>query len=170
MGVGPPGRTGRDQLIRTRAFLARPEVRAADVVIVGCERSAAGGLDERADGVAVMKVSCAGSVHTSVIENLVRGIRGGVLVVSCPARDCSNREGPKWLEQRMYHEREAELKSRVDRTRVRLVWVAEAEGRVLARELAAFRAQLAELEPPAVEEAFDVVSVCERAIEEEVTR
>ncbi|NIP82298.1 MAG: hydrogenase iron-sulfur subunit, partial [Gemmatimonadetes bacterium] len=54
-------------------------------------------------------------LHTSVIEYLVRAGAGGVMVVACPPRDCWNREGVTWLEERVYNEREAELKDRVDR-------------------------------------------------------
>jgi coenzyme F420-reducing hydrogenase delta subunit len=90
-------------------------------------------------------VDCAGSLHTSVVEYLVRSGAGGVLIVACPPRDCQNREGPKWLEQRLYHEREAELKDRVDRRRVRLVSAGLAEMGTVAAELERMRRDVAAL-------------------------
>src|SRR3970040_2168756 len=74
-------------------------------------------MEETVEGAPVLPVDCAGSLHTSVVEYLVRSGAGGVLIVACPPRDCQNREGPKWLEQRLYHEREAELKDRGGRPR-----------------------------------------------------
>jgi hypothetical protein len=55
----------------------------------------------------------------------------------CPPRDCINREGPKWLHERVYNDREAELQPRVDRRRVRLATFARGD---LAGSLAAFDA------------------------------
>ena len=96
MGVGPAGRTGRDQLVRVRQFMARPEWRDGEVVAICCDRGASrfGRLLE-SDGAAVYPVDCAGSLHTSVIELLVRSGSAGVLVLACPPRDCWNREGPR---------------------------------------------------------------------------
>ena len=95
------------------------------------------------------RVPCAGNVHSSVVEYLVRSGVGGVLVAACPPRDCWSREGPKWAAARLSGERPAELKERVDQDRVRIAYAAEAEGRVLAesiRDYAGFVTQLAEAE------------------------
>jgi coenzyme F420-reducing hydrogenase delta subunit/Pyruvate/2-oxoacid:ferredoxin oxidoreductase delta subunit len=164
MGVGPPGRTGRDQLAGVRTFVSGWASAPPAVVFIGCSRSAAaasrgGGFE----GAPVLPVSCAGSLHTSVIEYLLHAGAGGVLVASCPPRDCWNREGPKWLEQRMYHEREAELQERVDRTRVRIVHVAEGEPGCLAAALREFRADLASREAATRETAIDVIRECDSA-------
>jgi coenzyme F420-reducing hydrogenase delta subunit len=89
------------------------------MVAIAC-RQGAGGLEPvlRAEGAVVYPVECAGNLHTSVIELLLRGGAAGVLVLPCHPRDCRNREGPKWLEQRIYQGREAELQERVDRRRI----------------------------------------------------
>ncbi len=176
MGVGPPGRTGRDQLAGVKAFVAEhgigeTDVRVADdvkvaggpidpVVVVGCDRSAVGSAAE-VDDVVVYPVTCAGNLHTSVVEYLVRSGAAGVFIVACPERDCWSREGPKWLEQRLYHDREAELQDRVDRRRVRLVNRAAGEDPELRRQLAAFQADLARLDRTAVEEEIDLIALCE---------
>jgi coenzyme F420-reducing hydrogenase delta subunit/Pyruvate/2-oxoacid:ferredoxin oxidoreductase delta subunit len=167
MGVGPPGRTGRDQLSRVSAFVAARRPGAQEVVIVACDRGAGGIAGaESFHGAAVYPVSCAGSLHTSVIEYVLRAGAGGVLVVSCPPRDCWNREGGKWLEQRVYHEREAELRDRVDRRRVRLVQAGGGEAARVLAELQNFRAALAELAAATREAEFDVLRECDTAPEE----
>jgi ferredoxin len=121
MSVGPAGRTGRDQLSHVRSFIAANRISQGLHVVVCCGRSAMHfSAAFEAEGAVTYPVDCAGSVHTSVIEMLVRGGSSGVLVLSCPPRDCWNREGPKWLVERMFNEREAELQARVDRTRVRV--------------------------------------------------
>lgn len=165
MGVGPLGRTGRDQLSAVRAFVAarRPGVR--DVVVVACDRGAGAvaGTGEVA-GAPLYRVTCAGNLHTSVIEYLVRAGAGGVLVVSCPPRDCWGREGPKWLEQRLYHAREAELQERVDRRRVCLVHAGAAERGGVVAALERFRAEIAALAATEGEADLDLVREC--AVEE----
>jgi ferredoxin len=160
MGVGPPGRSGRDQLGRLRTFLEREPATAGGVLVIACSRGAGGVAAQGAvDGAPVLGVDCVGSLHTSVVEGALRGGAAGVLLVACPATDCWNREGARWLEERLFHGREAELQARVDRRRVRLAHAAEAERGVVAAELAAFRASLPEAGAEAVP---DVVALCAR--------
>ena len=167
MVVGPPNRSGRDQLAQVKQFIARERPAAGDVVVIACANGAGGATSfERFDGAMVFPVQCAGSLHTSVVEYLVRAGAGGVMVASCPIGDCRNREGGKWLEQRLFHDREAELKSRVDRRRVRWIEAGAGERRVLARELNQFRDSLpGRIE--FVEEQIDLLAMCDR-VEEEV--
>jgi coenzyme F420-reducing hydrogenase delta subunit/Pyruvate/2-oxoacid:ferredoxin oxidoreductase delta subunit len=161
MGVGPPGRTGRDQLLRARAFISEEEL-AGQIVVVACGRGAgtyAGALEQA--GARPYVVSCAGNLHTSVIEQLLRGGAGGVLILSCPPRDCWNREGPRWLGERMYHGREAELQERVDRARIHVAAVNAAERRQALSALAAFAAEIAALEVPVAKDDDELSSECE---------
>ena len=146
MAVGPPGRTGREQLAAARAFAAARALGAGDVVLVAC-RNGAGRLAARddVDGAPVLAVGCGGNLHSSVVEALLRAGAGGVLVAACPPRDCTSREGPKWLAARLFEGREAELKERVDRRRVELVHAGEAEAGVVRRALAKLRAAVAAL-------------------------
>ncbi|HSM60120.1 MAG TPA: hydrogenase iron-sulfur subunit, partial [Longimicrobiales bacterium] len=162
MGVGPTGRTGRDQLEAVRAFVERVRPGAADVVLVACDRGAGGaGREERYLDAPVLPVSCAGSLHTSVVEYLIRAGAGGVMIVACPPRDCWNREGGKWLEQRLHHGREAELKERVDRARVRVVHAGEGEPVRVAAALGAFREDVRALAGPVGEEDIEIDVECE---------
>jgi ferredoxin len=146
MGVGPEGRSGRDQLTQVRAFLEGLDFRPGDITLVGCAKSGAGWGHRTVHGASVLEVSCAGNLHTSVIEYLIRGGAGGVMVVTCPPRDCWNREGVMWLEERVHNRREAELQDRVDRRRLRIVHAAEAERTSLDAHLTRFRAQMSNLD------------------------
>jgi len=161
MGVGPPSRTGRDQLSEVKRFIDRSEP-AGDVVVVACDRGSGGVADHPTlAGAPILPVGCAGSLHTSVVEYLVRAGATGVLVVSCPPRDCWNREGAVWLEERLYHDREAELQERVDRRRVRLLYAGPGERARVVGALADFRTELAALEAGAAEAAIVLETECE---------
>jgi ferredoxin len=162
MGVGPAGRTGRDQIARVQTFLAGEARRAGEVVVIACEHGA--GVHRRrltAEGAAVYAVSCAGNLHSSVIELLVRGGMGGVLVLACPPRDCWNREGPRWLNERLYYEREAELQARVPRERVRLAYASAHETAAAVGALRAFARDVAALASPDVERRPEPDTTCE---------
>jgi ferredoxin/coenzyme F420-reducing hydrogenase delta subunit len=163
MAVGPPGRTGREQLAAARAFAAARALGPDDVVLVAC-RNGAGRLAAQGDafGSPVLAVGCGGNLHTSVPEALLRAGAGGVLVATCPPRDCTSREGPKWLAARLFEGREAELQERVDRRRLRLVHAGEREAGVVQRALAALRAELAALDR-AAPEAGDIEAECATA-------
>jgi coenzyme F420-reducing hydrogenase delta subunit len=146
MAVGPPGRTGRDQLAAARAFAAERLQAPGEVVLVACRKGAgrlAGQVE--VDGAPVLAVGCGGNLHTSVVEALLRGGAAGVLIAACPPRDCTSREGPLWLEQRLFAGREAELQARVERRRVRLIHAGEGEHSIVRRELEALRRELREL-------------------------
>lgn len=167
MGVGPPLRTGRDQLATLRAFTASLAASAPmrfepRIIAITCENAAPAHLDAlRIAGATVYPVTCTGNLHTSVIEQALRSSQG-VIVFSCPPRDCRGREGPKWLEQRMYHDREAELQARVDRRRVRLAYMAIGD---LSGTLAAydrFAGDIAALGGGGHELSDDAEFLCER--------
>jgi ferredoxin len=162
MGVGPPGRTGKVQLDTIAEFCISRVGAPGEVVIVACDRGSGGvgALGEFA-GAPVFRVQCAGNLHTSTVEYLIRYGAGGVLIVACPPRDCWNREGPWWLEQRLYHEREAELKARVDRRRVGLVHAAERERAVVRDALTDFRTQVRALGGPEREESPSIELECD---------
>jgi ferredoxin len=164
MRVGPARRTGRDQLAAVRRFVEERRPGPGDVVVIACDRGAGGVTRaDRADGAPVLPVDCAGSMHTSVVEYLVRSGTGGVLLLACPPRDCWSREGPKWLAARLYEEREAELKARVDRRRIRLAYAAEGERDEARAAIARFRAEVAALERAGAEDRIDLVAMCETA-------
>ena len=159
MGVGPPGRTGRDQLAKVREFIAGRSFAKEGIVLVACGRSAAGAGAE--DGAPRFPVSCAGNLHSSVVEYLVRAGARGVLVVACPPRDCWGREGPTWLVERLFNEREAELKARVDRRRVRVGYASFHDRPALETALNDFARALARLDAPAGEAGIEVDTECE---------
>lgn len=162
MGVGPQGRTGRDQIARTQAFLASPDRRAGEVVVICCDHGAGAFAAALAhEGAAVYPVDCAGGLHTSVIEILLRGGSGGVLVLTCPPRDCWHREGPRWIVERVYHEREAELQARVDRARVRVAQANASERGSALAVLRRFSADVAALGAPMSSRAAEEDATCQ---------
>ena len=176
MSVGPPGRTGRDQLAAVKAFIAERRPGPRDVVLLACRHGPVAGGAHAAElpefhGAPVLPVQCAGSVHSSVVEYLVRSGAGGVLVLACPPRDCVSREGAVWSEQRLFHDREAELQARVDRRRVRLAYAALAEPAVALRALEEFRGAVHALDATVGEDEIDLFALCDPPPvgEEEVT-
>jgi len=165
MGVGPPGRSGRDQLERVRGYLAGPERVPGELVAVAC-RQGAGALEPvlRAEGAVSHPVDCAGNLHTSVVELLLRGGAAGVLVLPCHPRDCRNREGPKWLEQRLYHGREAELQERVDRRRIAMAAAGMTDRAEVAAVVRRFWQTLDELDRAEAAAPGELDLTCERPL------
>src|SRR5690606_4154824 len=90
MGVGPPGRTGRDQLAALRN--RDPATPPSGIVLVCCGETPASHRDALvARGASLHPVSCVGNLHSSVVELLIRGGADGVLIAGCPPRDCLGR-------------------------------------------------------------------------------
>ena len=111
----------------------------------------------------IHRVACVGHLHTSIIELFLRSGADGVLVVSCPPRDCWNREGPKWLDGRLHHGREAELRETLDRRRLRVVYAGEGERRVLLDALKEFRVEVEALDRAQAEDHVEIDVECEPA-------
>jgi ferredoxin len=164
MGVGPPGGSGRDQLRALREVtlpaLAAPG--AGPIIAVCCAQAPARHLGAlRSRGAHIHSVPCIGNLHSSVIELFIRQGAPGVIACGCPPRDCVGREGPKWLHQRLFNDREAELQPRVERRRVRIATLAAGD---LAGTLAAFdqfAGELATLAPPEPEQEVELETVCD---------
>ncbi len=161
MGVGPPGRAGRDQLADLRQGLlprlAQSTPGAAALVVICCANApAAQRAALQARGGLVHLVPCVGNLHSSVVELLIRAGAPGVVVGGCPPRDCVGREGPKWLQERLFNDREAELQPRVDRRRVRVITLAPGARADAEAALDAFVLELAMLAPAQAESAGDL--------------
>jgi coenzyme F420-reducing hydrogenase delta subunit/Pyruvate/2-oxoacid:ferredoxin oxidoreductase delta subunit len=162
MSVGPPGRTGREQLKELKAVLDEREPVAGQVVALSCRHALAD--DPRiaaAADVSCLQTGCSGSVHTSVIELLLHRGASGVYLMTCPERDCLYREGPRWLRERVYNDREAELQSRVDKRRVRVGGFATREGARARRAIERFRDDLGTLGGTPAPEAPDPDRECD---------
>lgn len=141
MGVGPPLYDGRSQLRQAEAFVAEHAPRHDQVVVLGCTNEHA--KFQAQDGVLFYPTGCSGAVHTSIIELLLKRGVGGVYMLTCPPSSCTYREGPKWLELRVHHDREAELHARVDKTRVKIGGFAAAERAAAVADIRAFVSEIA---------------------------
>lgn len=165
MGVGPPGATGRDQLAAIRRLIERHRPAGQEVLVLGCAQSAVGAGFALFSGEGlVVEVPCAGNVHTAAVELALRSGFGGVMLVSCPPRDCRFREGPKWLRARLEEGREAELPERVDRRRIAFVECSRSEVRRARRAFEELRRRVEALDLPGRNEEL-VEELCRRAEE-----
>ena len=66
----------------------------------------------------------------------------------------------------MFHDREAELRQRVDRRRVRLAFAGEGERGAVQREIEAFREELAALGVSRAEDDIQLKTECESDLAE----
>jgi ferredoxin/coenzyme F420-reducing hydrogenase delta subunit len=165
MAIGPLGITARDQVAEVRAFLRTQQPAADDVVMVGCQWSAARDEAERT-GAKFISVPCVGSMHSSTVELLLRGGAGGVLVVGCPEHDGRTRDGVTWTEERLFEGRKAELKQRVDKKRVRLVQASLGETTALHKATLVFADEIAKLDAASREE-LDIIALCKNQTPDE---
>jgi ferredoxin len=149
MGVGPPSATGRQQLSREYQVVAAGSFSPGHIVVFVCRH---GGMvdDPRfaaLAGIATRTIECAGNLHTSVIELVLRAGAAGTFVLTCPQRSAPCREGPKWLHERVYNDREAELAPRVDKRRVAIAGLSRGEWPAIVAEIEGFRRRLELLTP-----------------------
>ncbi|CAN5656923.1 hypothetical protein BH23GEM9_BH23GEM9_36200 [soil metagenome] len=169
MAISAMGVSGRDQLADVRSFIATEKPGPGDVVIIGCAWSAAGQEAARS-GAKLLSLPCVGALHSSTVEALMRGGAGGVLVVGCPEHDGRTREGVTWTSQRLFEGRKAELKERVDRSRLRLVQANIGEQVRLHEAVSAFAAEIDALARLSDDEQVDLLSLCKAQQTDEEVR
>ncbi|MBZ0129053.1 MAG: cytochrome b N-terminal domain-containing protein [Rhodobacteraceae bacterium] len=132
-------------LLRAQVINAGEELKGAPgsgrVVTLACDHGAAG-----ASAPGQVNVPCVAMVPPSLIDFIIsRGIADGVAVSGCAERDCHNRFGKDWTDQRFARERDPYLRARVPRERVLTVWAGPTEARRAKSEVTAFATGLAEL-------------------------
>lgn len=115
----------------------------------------------RARGARIHMASCMGNLHSSVIELYIRQGAPGLIVCGCPPRDCVGREGPKWLRERLFNDREAELQPRVDRRRVSITTLAPGDLAGTVTAFDTFVRSVAALGRPEPEVDFTLDVLCD---------
>ncbi len=165
MVIGPPGRAGRDLVADAQRLESASPLKATEIVAMACAQ----GLEERlrrvdVPGVRVLRQHCAAASHTSAIEFLLRRGTGGVYVLACADRDCFYRFGTRWMRERLYQDREAELRDRVDKRRVRLGAFSKADWPAALADLRDFQAAVSRMAPAgSAEEQVELNSECDPA-------
>jgi coenzyme F420-reducing hydrogenase delta subunit len=132
-------------------------------VVVACCAQISGSVARRIteSGGRIHPVSCVGNLHSSVVELMLRQGAAGVMVAGCPPRDCVGREGPKWLGERFYNDRDADLQPRVDRRRIRVVTAAAGLDDVTVAAFEEFRREVLALDAPDVEQSVELDALCD---------
>jgi len=112
------------------------------ILLVGCD-NAADVARLRSESVAVLSLPCTAMFPPSFIEYaLHEHLVDGVMISGCRENDCYHRLGVLWTEQRLAAKREPRLRSRAERERIKLFWVASPDFKELESELESFRASL----------------------------
>ncbi len=109
------------------------------VLTLACQHGSAG-----AEGPGRVVLPCVAMAPPSLIDYIIsRGLADGVAIAGCSERECFNRYGQEWTEQRFARQRDPYLRERVPRERLLLLWHGTSEARRTLREIASFGARLA---------------------------
>ncbi len=126
------GLTWFDEIAERRRIEAWVAQADTQVMVLGCERSAAGrlavdpatGRCAELPGARVLIVPCTGWIHPLTLERALRRGAQGALVIGCPPGACRYREGDRWLDDRVFAGREPALRTgKVDAARIRHVQI-----------------------------------------------
>lgn len=140
MTIGPEGRKAGNQVRAARAFLGTvPGVTLEQTLIVGCRNQAGvlARLRKSAQGVAgfqIYPVDCPGTLH-SVVYSLLAHRFSRVVIASCPARNCANKDGHMLLTERISGRREPSPVEDAVRNKIRVFQVGEGEESTFFRNL-----------------------------------
>jgi len=115
------------------------------ILAISCAHGAGGKL-KASNGLAVLELPCVAMAPPSLIDfALARNHVEGVAIVGCSERSCHNRLGVDWTKQRIAHERDPYLRTRVPRERLATIWASSTEAGRMERELETLRKRVAAL-------------------------
>jgi ferredoxin/quinol-cytochrome oxidoreductase complex cytochrome b subunit/coenzyme F420-reducing hydrogenase delta subunit len=133
----------REEVIAAAGSLKGP----GRVLTLSCSHGAAA---DAAPGRVVLP--CVAMVPPSLIDYIIsRDLADGVAIAGCAERECFNRYGREWTEQRFARERDPYLRERVPRERLTTIWRGTSEAGAATRDIAEFGQKLAAM--PAYEKA-----------------
>lgn len=140
MTIGPEGRKGGHQMRAARAFLSSLDGNlAAQTLIVGC-RNQSGVLKSlekkcgSTPGSQLYSVDCPGTLH-AVVYGLLAQRFSRVVIASCPARVCVNKDGSMLLNERISGRREPTLPETSLQKKIHVMPVGEGEESAFFRDI-----------------------------------
>lgn len=94
------------------------------------------------ENIRFITLPCAGMIHRSWIEHAFNAGADGVFVLGCQMNDCQYRFGNKWIDERFSYERSPRLNRSVDKSKIRVFWLAQAQKKELLKGLRDFEKEL----------------------------
>jgi quinol-cytochrome oxidoreductase complex cytochrome b subunit/coenzyme F420-reducing hydrogenase delta subunit len=140
-GIDLPNSSIRD--LRDRTLSAADQLSGdARVIVYGCQAGV--NLDAlQGPSIATLCAPCTATVPPSFLDFVIsRHHVDGVFLTGCREGDCFNRQGIRWVQQRIAGQRDPYLRTRVPRERIAKFWAGVAGPQQLADELDAFRNRL----------------------------
>jgi ferredoxin len=148
LAIGPPHSIGSMQMSSLAAFdtTELTSTEKAEVITIVCEHNPGAhqhlaSFAATRTGVRVYPTGCIGTLHTSILEELLTKC-GGVFVWGCPSRNCLTREGVELLNLRTFHKRPPSVSRRIEPHRLALAPYSSAERSEVFSKLDAFQAGL----------------------------
>lgn len=120
---------------------------AGRILIFGCEHGVP--LKGLEDGqVETVTLRCIGQLPPSFIDYVLsHRLADGVVLTGCRQNACHARSGIAWTEARLARTRDPELRARVPRERIQVIWAGRSGRRDLEQLVRRFAAGLADLPP-----------------------
>lgn len=117
----------------------------ARILVFGCDHGVPlKGFDQ--ENVASVSLRCIGQLPPAFIDYaLSRRMADGVIVTGCADNSCHARFGTRWTDARIARERDPQLRARVPRERLRVLWAGRAGRGRLNALVDAFTAALQEM-------------------------
>ncbi len=135
------------------------------ILMFGCNHGVSmSGLKQ--DNVRTVSMRCIGQLPPSFIDYVLsKKLADGVVLTGCSENGCHARFGTRWTDARIARERDPQLRRRVPRERLRVVWAGRAGRGKLDTLLRAFTDDLSALpaEKPPVHKASDRKKLMELA-------
>jgi ferredoxin/coenzyme F420-reducing hydrogenase delta subunit len=139
-GIELPGHTMEN--LRDHLLAAELPKEAPRIMVLGCHHGAKIEPDWNAQ-VAMRTEPCVAAIPPSFIDFVLsRDVADGVVITGCGDGSCQERYGTEWMEARIAGQRDPNLRNRVPREKIRVVWASSQDQGKLKQAVETLAAEL----------------------------
>lgn len=158
-GVILPDKTAANVLEEIKRVLGEIKNSKRPAILgLGCSYSVDIKGTDLEENVRYIKLPCVGMIHRSWIEHAFSSGADGMFVLGCQMNNCQYRFGNKWIDERFAYERSPRLNRGVDKSKIKVFWLAQAEKKALLEGLRGFEEELGGLKQEARSQMQEVRS------------
>lgn len=143
--IGPGERSAQEQIEQAKNLIARVNPKDKKIAVIICSNNSNtfNYLNNLQDSqLLLMKIDCASNLHAFTAEEFLTKC-AGVLIWTCPEKNCESRYGVELLRERIFEMRHPTLSRKISRERLRVLALSFSERREFGEELQKFKQSLA---------------------------
>ena len=146
MAIGPKDRTANEQLEAIKLKISKLENKNLKekfaIIICSTNYNSFKIIEDKKDkDLILFQIPCASNLHSFSIEEIIKKFKG-IIIWTCPSRNCESRYGVELLNERIFEYRHPTPSRRIDRRKIKVVSFSSIEKKKLFKEIDFFKTNI----------------------------